>query len=159
MTRKESLNRAEEIAGQQQFVNLSTIGPEGFPYSRLVFNLRSAAHYPHVDRILFDHENRFVMYFGTNASSRKVHQMENNPGISAYLTDLDTWEGVLLIGKAEFLDDRDMKERVWSDDWLKYYSHGVSDPDFSLVRLIPEVMEFYSQLTVYSFSGRDLLRS
>lgn len=156
MDREKALRRSVQIIDSQQFASLSTVDKDKYPVTRIVFNLRSGEDYPHVDRTIFNHANSFILYFGTNTSSDKVAQIKSNPRISAYFSDLETWEGVLLAGRAEFVEDLKIKSAVWDESWNRYYSKGLEDPDFCLIRLIPEKLEIYGQLSVHKFKGGEL---
>ena len=91
-------------------------------------------------------------YFTTNTSSEKVSALRNNPKTSIYFVDRRYFRGVSLAGTAEILEDAATKERIWRDGDELYYSQGVTDPDYCVIKVTVQRIRYYS-----NFKSTDLI--
>ena len=85
-----------------------------------------------------------VFYFTTNTSSQRVGQFRQNPRASIYFFDPQFFRGVLLRGNMEVLEDAASKELIWRDGDASYYSGGVTDPDYCVLRFTATNARFYA---------------
>ena len=83
-------------------------------------------------------------FFTTNTSSEKVAALRSNPKASIYFVDRRFFRGVSLAGVAEILEDTATKERIWRDGDEQYYSKGVTDPDYCIIKVTVQKIRFYS---------------
>ena len=76
------------------------------------------------------------MYFTTNTSSLRVSQYRENPKASVYFFEKGRfrYEGVMLIGTMEVLEDAETKEEIWRTGDTMYYKKGVDDPDYCVLK-------------------------
>jgi general stress protein 26 len=81
-----------------------------------------------------EHDGLKVFYFTTNTHSMRVQQYLKNPKASIYFYDTRFFKGVMLRGKMEVLQDQDTKDRIWRDGDNMYYSLGVTDPDYCVLK-------------------------
>ena len=91
-------------------------------------------------------------YFTTNTSSEKVSALRRNPKASIYFVDRRFFRGVSLSGLAEILEDTATKERIWRDGDEQYYSKGVADPDYCVIKVTVHKVRFYSNFKSTDFS-------
>ena len=91
-------------------------------------------------------------YFTTNTSSEKVSALRNNPKASIYFVDRRFFRGVSLAGMAEILEDAATKERIWRDGDEQYYSKGVTDPDYCVIKITVQKIRYYSNFKSTDFS-------
>ena len=91
-------------------------------------------------------------YFTTNTSSEKVSALKNDPKTSIYFVDRRYFRGVSLAGTAEILEDAATKERIWRDGDELYYSQGVTDPDYCVIKVTVQKIRYYS-----NFKSTDLI--
>jgi len=54
---------------------LSTIGEDGYPHTRVVFNLRNRQQFPGQVRLFAQHRGALMIYVSTNTSSSKICQI------------------------------------------------------------------------------------
>lgn len=85
-----------------------------------------------------------VFYFSTNASSLRVSQFLNNDKACVYFCDNRFFRGALLRGRMEVLTDAASKEMIWDEGDLEYYSEGVTDPDYCVLKFTAFSGRFYS---------------
>ena len=125
---------------------LTTIGSDGFPYTRAVFNLRDPKTFPELSRVFENHDDDFLVYISTNASSSKVAHIRSNSAVSLYYYDPEDFRGVMLSGNIEIVEDMEIKRELYLDWWKKYYPKGVEDEDYTILRLKPRFIEIYYNL-------------
>lgn len=130
---------------------VSTIGPDGYPQIRAMFNLRRKEQFPGLAGLFDDHKDDFSVYFTTNTSSPKIKHIIENPKAAVYYCKATEFRGLMLSGKIEIVTDRSEKGRVWQKGWELYYPGGVHDPDHTVLRLRPVTAKYYHQLDSFHF--------
>jgi len=68
-----------------------------------------------------------------------------------YFCDADNFQGFMLGGSVEFIDDVKAKKHIWLDWWTQYYPKGIEDPDYTLLRLNPKTARYYYKLKQVNF--------
>lgn len=131
---------------------LTTIDSEGYPITRAMFNLRNKEQFPEFSNIFKELDNDFEIYISTNTSSSKIAHIKKNPKISVYYCDPEDFKGVMFGGEAELIEDMKVKQKFWLDWWTRYYSKGLEDPDYILLRLNPKTAQFYYRLQKIEFT-------
>jgi general stress protein 26 len=99
-----------------------------------------------------EHDGLKEFYFTTNTSSMRVKQYIKNPKASIYFFDPMSFLGVMLKGKMEVLNDQPTKERIWRKGDTMYYSKGVTDPDYCVLKFTAENGRIYQ-----NFSSEDFI--
>lgn len=151
MNEQEIKKNAQTIIEKSKFMNLGTISEDGFPHIRLVMNLKRKDYYPELSKIIEGYNEGFVTYISTNTSSNKVSQIKQNPNSSVYyeLTE-DIWQGLMLLGTLEIVQDMKIKRDFWQENWNMYYPQGVVDQDYTILRFKPKFLKLYKQLRTYN---------
>ena len=91
----------------------------------------------------FKPEDDFTIWFGTNSYSAKVQQIKSKPNVSLYYLDSDNTGYVIIQGKAEIVDDPELKSKYWKEEWKDFYPDY---PDaYSLIKVQPEWLEVISE--------------
>ena len=130
---------------------LTTIGPGGIPRTRAMLNLRRPGDYPALVPFFREHAGDLAVFFTTNTSSEKVRQIRANPLVSVYYCRSREWRGLSLSGRIEVVEDAALKQYFWQDGWTMYYPGGAQDPDYALLRLMPDLALGYHKLERYEF--------
>jgi len=146
MSIKEVKQECLELIKKSKAAYLTTIDSNGNPITRAMLNLRNNEQFPEFSELFEKQENKFLIYISTNTSSSKVTHIEKNTNINVYFCDPDDFKGVMLGGNAEIVEDKKLKHKIWLDWWTKYYSEGVDDPDYTLLRLNPKNLRYYYRL-------------
>lgn len=75
-------------------------------------------------------------YFTTNTSSRRVAQYRSNDKASIYFYHKGRlrYEGVMLVGTMQVLEDPAIKEEIWRPGDTMFYSKGITDPDYCVLK-------------------------
>jgi len=137
------LRDAEKTIGnlidKQGTAFISSIDETGFPNTKAMLPPRKR-------------EGIKVFYFSTNTSSLRVSQYRINPKACIYFCDKRFFRGVMLKGTVEVLEDTQNKEMIWQDGDTLYYSQGVTDPDYCVLRFTVFEGRYYSNFKSESFS-------
>lgn len=92
-----------------------------------------------------------VFWFSTNTSSNKVRCFRDNPKSSIYFVDRRYFRGVSLAGTVEVLETPEAKERIWEEGDERFYSQGVDDPDYCVLRFTAHRGRYYSNFKSEDF--------
>jgi general stress protein 26 len=133
MDRQELGDFAGEVMGKADMVVLATIGPEGYPLQRALFNLRDARRFPTL--AAYQRDKGLEVYLGTNTSSMKLREVGADPWVSVYYMIPDRFMGLCLVGKA--VADPEARAALWVEGWEMYYPKGRGDPDYTVLRVDP----------------------
>ena len=110
---------------------ISSVDEEGFPNTKAMLPPRKR-------------EGIKAIYFSTNTSSMRVKQYIQNPKACVYFYDKRFFRGVMLKGTMEVLQDFESREMIWRDGDEKYYSQGVNDPDYCVLKFTSQRGRCYS---------------
>ena len=134
---------------------LSTIGEDGYPHTRVVFNLRNRQQFPGQVPLFARHRDDLMIYVSTNTSSSKIREIKANPRVSVYYCDPKQFHGVMLAGDIEIVDDSEVKKVLWNEGWERYYPAGVGDPDYTVLRLFPKRAAGWVESSRFEFTLGD----
>ena len=90
-------------------------------------------------------------YFTTNTSSMRVNQFVTQNKASIYFFDNITFKGVMLIGNMEVMKDEETKKMIWRNGDELYYSKGITDPDYCVLKFTSISGRFYSNFSSENF--------
>ncbi len=93
-----------------------------------------------------------TFYFSTNTSSKRIAQFKENPKACLYFVTFSNWQGLMLIGEMEILQDKESKAKFWKNGYEKYYPLGVNDPDYSVLRFTATKGNYYHHLCNIDFN-------
>jgi general stress protein 26 len=93
-----------------------------------------------------------TFYYSTNTSSKRVAQYRQNPKACLYFYDRRFFRGVMLKGTMEVLEDAEYKEMIWQEGDTMYYSQGVTDPDYCVLRFTAKAGRYYANFSSEDFS-------
>lgn len=130
-----------------EMVYVPTVSAEGYPVTRVMFNLHNAVRCPHQAAFLGGLDEPLHIYIGTNAGSAKVADIRRSPQMSLYYHVPGSWHGLLMAGEAEVVTDMEIKRGLWEDEWSVYYEGGVEGEDYTIIRIRPVFAEYYHDLT------------
>jgi len=140
-----------QLMEESDMVYLTTIDPDGYPFTRALWNLRNRDMFGRLYPFFREHKEDYIVLLSTNTSSNKVTHINSNPKVSAYYCQPLKYRGLTLTGEAEIVEDMDVKEALWDTDWAFYYPEGITDPDFTVIRLLPVKATYYHRLDVCKF--------
>ncbi|MDE6632554.1 MAG: pyridoxamine 5'-phosphate oxidase family protein [Muribaculaceae bacterium] len=109
--------------------------------------------YPNIKAMLQPRKREGIktFYFTTNTSSMRVGQYMHDNKACVYFCDNRFFRGVLLRGLMEVLTDASSKEMIWRDGDTQYYSEGVTDPDYCVLKFTALSGRYYSNFKSEDF--------
>lgn len=137
MDRQTAIEQALALADRSGIVMLGTNGDNGFPNIKAMLKM--------------ENEGLKTVWMSTNTSSRRVGQLRRDPRACLYFIDMEKWMGVMLVGEVELLQDAASRQRLWREGFEKYYSLGVNDPDYTVLRFTARWGNYYHALGNVTF--------
>ena len=117
---------------------ISSVDEAGFPNTKAMLPPRKREGIKH-------------LFFTTNTSSMRVKQYTDNPKACVYFYDKRYFKGVMLKGTMEVLHDKTSKKMIWKDGDEMYYSKGVTDPDYCVLKFTAQNGRYYSNFKSNNF--------
>ena len=133
-----------EFIKKQKTVFIASVDEDGFPNMKAMFTPRK------IDGNCF--------YFSTNTSSMRAQQFLKNPKASIYFYHRGRfkYEGIMLTGTMEVLQDDEIKREIWCVGDTIYYQQGVTDPDYCVLKFTAMKGRRYCDFKSESFQMEDL---
>lgn len=132
-----------EFIKKQKTAFIASVDEDGFPNIKAMFTPRKIE------------GNCF--YFTTNTSSMRTEQYMKNPKASIYFYNKGrfVYEGIMLVGTMEVLQDEEIKKEIWQPGDTIYYKKGVTDPDYCVLKFTAVKGRRYCDLQKESFVLED----
>lgn len=134
------IHKAARLIAEQNTAFLSSIDENGFPNTKAMLPPRKM-------------EGIKTIYFSTNTSSKRVAQFRMNDKACLYFVNRPAFEGVMLIGTMEVLEDSTFKEMLWQKGDELYYPSGITDPDYCVLKFTTLKGRYYSNLKSADFDA------
>lgn len=133
-----------EFIKKQKVALIASVDEDGFPNIKAMFAPRRIE------------GNCF--YFSTNTSAMRTRQFMKNPKASIYFFSKGRfkYEGIMLTGTMEVLQDDKTKREIWRTGDTMYYRQGVTDPDYCVLKFTAIKGRYYCDLKTESFDIEDL---
>lgn len=133
-----------EFIQKQKTAFVGSVDEDGFPNMKAMFTPRK------IDGNCF--------YFSTNTSSMRAQQFLKNPKASIYFYHRGRfkYEGIMLTGTMEVLQDDEIKREIWCTGDTIYYKQGVTDPDYCVLKFTAIKGRRYCDFKSESFQMEDL---
>ncbi len=134
-----------EFIEKQKVAFIASVDEDGFPNVKAMFAPRK--------------REGNCFYFTTNTSSMRAQQFMKNPKASIYFYNKGRfkYEGIMLTGTMEVLQDEEIKKEIWQIGDTMFYKKGVTDPDYCVLKFTAARGRYYCDLKTENFSVEDLL--
>jgi general stress protein 26 len=126
------------LIDKQDVAFIASVDAEGFPNMKAMLPPRKR-------------NGIYEFWFTTNTSSMRVTQYRENPKASIYFYDSVSYQGVQLLGTMAVLEDAASKEMIWQDGDTMYYSQGVTDSDYCVLKFTAISGRYYANFKSESF--------
>ncbi len=126
------------LIDKQSVAFISSVDKDGYPNTKAMLPPRKR-------------EGIKVFYFTTNTSSMRVTQYLADNKACIYFCDKRFFRGVMLKGTMEVLQDAESKKMIWRTGDTLYYSKGVTDPDYCVLKFTAENGRYYSNFSSQNF--------
>lgn len=131
-----------KLIDKQKICYLGSIGTDGFPNIKAMLSPRK--------------RNGIKEFFlSTNTSSQKVKAFQKDPKACLYFCDKRFYRGLMLKGTIEILQDQDSKTMLWEKGDTMYYSEGVTDPDYCVLKFTATAARYYQNFKSLDFTIDD----
>lgn len=117
---------------------LGTIGPKGDPQMKALIKTSSSG--------------LREFWFCSNTDSKRAAQILKNPNASLYFYNEESFEGLMLSGKAEISYDDLKRNEFWHERMKVYYPLGPADPDYALIKFTAHSGNYYHKLRNVDFA-------
>ena len=141
MTNFINLEKIKLFIAKRKVAFLASIDEEEFPNVKAVLRPRKSM------------EGLKTFYFSTNTSSIHVQQFRAKPKACIYFyhKGLIKYQGVMLRGTMEVLENEEIKKRFWGFGDKMFYPKGVTDPDYCILKFTATSGRYYCDLKTESF--------
>jgi len=138
---KNVLEKVEKLIDGAKVSFIASVDSDGFPNMKAMLVPRKRR------------EGLKFFWFSTNTSSLRVSQYRKNPKASIYFYEKGrfNYQGVMLVGKMEVMEDARTKEMIWEFGDTLYYKKGVTDPDYCVLKFTARRGRYYSNFKSESF--------
>ncbi|MCL2296345.1 MAG: pyridoxamine 5'-phosphate oxidase family protein [Methanomassiliicoccaceae archaeon] len=137
------MRNAEQTIGnlidKQKFSFIGSVDEDGYPNMKAMLAPRKR-------------EGLKTFFFTTNTSSMRVSQYRKEPKACIYFYDGRFFRGVMLKGTMEVLEDKASKEMIWREGDTMYYSKGVTDPDYCVLKFTADSGRSYGNFRSEDFT-------
>lgn len=119
---------------KQKVAFIASVSDEGFPNLKAMLMPRKV-------------EGR-CFYFSTNTSSMRVWQYRKNSKAAIYFyhKGLVKYEGVMLEGVMEVVEEQETKNECWKIGDKMFYKQGKEDPDYCILKFTTAKARYYCDL-------------
>ena len=133
-------HKIEKFISKRKTAFIASIDDEGFPNLKALLSPRKR-------------DGMKTFYFSTNTSSMRVKQYRENPKSCLYFyrKGLIKYQGVMLIGTVEVLEDNAIKQEMWRFGDKMFYPKGVTDPDYCILKFTAPRGRYYCDLKTENF--------
>lgn len=133
----------KKFAMKQKTAFIGSLDEEGFPNIKAVFVPRKI--------------EGNCYYFSCNTSAMRSQQYMKNPKASVYFYNRGRfrYEGIMLVGTMEVLQDIEIKKEIWQNGDTMYYPKGVGDPDYCVLKFTARRGRRYCSLKSENFSFEE----
>ncbi len=118
---KEIEEKATQLLEKCDVVTLASINENGYPRICAISKLKAESF----------HDIYFVTSKRSKLNGKVTHFERNNKASVCYTLGGDS---VTLIGNIEFISDKDLQEQLWNEADRKFFSKGIDDPKFRLLK-------------------------
>ncbi len=113
--------------------HLITLGREGYPRARAMGDQLVSADW------------EFYMF--TDKSSRKVAELQAEPRVAIGFYEPASHDYICVFGRAELVMDDATRAKFWRESWLRYWPAGPTDPEYAILRIVGEAVEYFDMAT------------
>ena len=83
------------------------------------------------------------VWFFSAADSRKVTEIEAEPGVELSYTDTKRFLFISMSGEAEIVRDVKKKSELWMEDLERWFDDGPESDDIVLIKVTPSVVAYW----------------
>lgn len=135
-----NIEKLEEFVAKRSISFIASVDEDGFPNMKAMLAPRKI-------------NGLKEFWFTTNTSSMRVAQFRANNRASIYFYEKGrfSYQGLMLVGTMEVLEDQQSKDMIWQFGDTIYYKGGKIDPDYCVLKFTANKGRYYSNFKTESF--------
>ena len=141
-----------QLMQQTDLVDVTTVDEAGCPHTRAMGNLYNLEQFGRLESFFKPLSENFIVYLGTNRKSAKMTHIRTNPNTCLYYRSYTGVHGLALTGSMEVVDDTDIRQTLWQDDWIQFYKGGLAGSDFTVLKVTPVLARGWYKTDKFEFS-------
>lgn len=136
----DTIEKVQKLVTGAKVCFVASVDADGFPNMKAMLAPRKA-------------NGLKEFWFSTNTSSMRVSQFRKNSKASIYFYEKGrfNYQGVMLVGKMEVLEDQASKDLLWQLGDMMYYKKGKTDPDYCVLKFTAKSGRYYNNFESESF--------
>ena len=83
------------------------------------------------------------LWFFTSAHSSKVDEIRNDREVNIAYADISNMRFVSVAGTCELIRSRTVSERLWRDEYKRWFPLGLEDPELILLKVTINAVEYW----------------
>ncbi len=130
----ENLKYIKHVINESETTFFATINLTGTPECRALannFNMGAL-------------DDKLDLYFTTSTKDPKMEQIKKNNRASVYYYLVENMQNLTLFGTAEIINDKNLKDKLWRDDFVQYYPKGREDETYGIIKFVPDSYKYYT---------------
>jgi general stress protein 26 len=93
-----------------------------------------------------------TFYFASNNSAMRTEQFKINGKACIYFYGKPIYEGLMLEGTMEVINDENIKKLIWKNGMKNAYKNGgINDPDYCVLKFIAKSGRYYTWFKTETF--------
>jgi len=124
-----------DLITRNRYAKLITFGQDGAPRARIMTNLPVGSD--------------MTIWFATGLSTSKIQDIRKNPTVSVFIDDPHDHTNASITGTAEIITDDRLRKKFWRDGFGFFFLGGPTDPDYCLLKIKPERVEYMNPGPVF----------
>ncbi|MBF0215941.1 MAG: pyridoxamine 5'-phosphate oxidase family protein [Candidatus Omnitrophica bacterium] len=100
-------------------------------------------------------DDDFTVWYSTYGASDKISELKNDPRTCVIMSNYKVMTDLRFHGTTEIITDQKTKDRLWQDEWTRYYPKGKTDPNYTILKFTPGEVEFRN-MNKYGMEAKKL---
>ena len=84
------------------------------------------------------------VWFFSASDTRKVSEIEAEPGVQLSYADIEHFRFVSMSGEAEIVRDTEKKRELWVEELERWFQDGPDSEDILLIKVTPSVVTYWN---------------
>ncbi|MEI8175239.1 MAG: pyridoxamine 5'-phosphate oxidase family protein [Candidatus Omnitrophota bacterium] len=87
-------------------------------------------------------DDDFTVWYSSYGASEKLKELKTDPKACIIMNNCATTSDIRLYGAIDILTDQATKEKLWQEEWTRYYPKGKTDPNYVVLKFTADIVEY-----------------
>ncbi|MDD5440228.1 MAG: pyridoxamine 5'-phosphate oxidase family protein [Candidatus Omnitrophica bacterium] len=87
-------------------------------------------------------DDDMTVWYSSLGTTDKISEVKGNPRVCVVMSNYKIMTDMRYHGTIEIITDQKTKDRFWRDEWVRFYPKGKTDPDYVIMKFVPNAVEF-----------------